>query len=245
MYDYDIVTINHSESETKIWLHYIRKNCPGANVILLNDTKPFPRYRCSGKMGFLAHDKYKTQHIIYLDTDTVVFKDLGFVFDEMNDNSWGCSTVFAATDGMFFYNKGNRRQDAITACEYYDIPIEKLYHPLTGMLVFKNIIRAFPEIYTAWYEAFKLFKVKNLFEAYPPIDEAAFFFAEKLALPENSRWDIPAEIHNNLAKCKEYKHRIKPPFYTAAPIPPWPAVLHYHKPIFLNSVGFGYLLNVD
>ena len=105
---YDIVSVGWNKRQADIWLYYINKHCPEAHVTLIPDNRPIPWCWSSGKIDCFKQ-KFKTDKIIYMDTDCIVTADLFHIFKDMGNCIIGLSDKI--TPRPYFKKKqtGKRR----------------------------------------------------------------------------------------------------------------------------------------
>ena len=87
---YEIISVDWNPEQTKIWRYWISKNCPTAKVYMIPDRRPF-RFCWSGAKIDCWLYGFEGKRVIYLDTDTVVTRDMEEVFDMMGDCPIGAS----------------------------------------------------------------------------------------------------------------------------------------------------------
>jgi alpha-N-acetylglucosamine transferase len=208
---YDIVSVDWKPEQTKLWLHYVEKNCPEAHVTLIPDEKPIPWCWSSGKINCFKQ-KFQTDKIIYLDTDTIVTEDLGFIFSNMGHAWLGLSSKIP----IYPFNK---RKDVVEKLKHLGKPPT---HYSTGMIVLNGIsgtqVAQFVQL---WEEM--LSELKPYIKGNRYADEISMSYVATLA----QVWDIPLEIHGNVCG-KRY-------FGEAST----PSVIHYHREKRLGQFGLG------
>lgn len=208
---YDIVSVDWKPEQTKLWLHYIEKNCPEAHVTLIPDEKPIPWCWSGGKINCFKQ-KFQTDKIIYLDTDTVVTEDLGFIFSNMDKTWLGLSSKIPI-------RPFNKRADLMAKLRHLGkAPV----HYSSGMVVLNGISGGqLTQFAGLWEEMCNELRASIGKGAY--MDEIALSYVASLA----AVWDIPLEVHGNICGKKYFGNAETP------------SVIHYHKPRRLEQFGMG------
>lgn len=216
---YDIITVDWKPKETRIWRHYVEKNCPTANIYTIKDTKPYPWNWASGKLNVFDYPLSHPDRFIYLDTDTIVTTDLEPIFDMMGDAQLSAS-------GSITPDHLRLKEDTMMLEELglAEVPV----HYNSGFTVWKGIDPA--EISIHWKALYE-------FEYMRPMRKARTFnefcLSYMVAFLGLKVWDQPANVHANL--CGRYTN------YNRGD---GAMVIHYHKPERLDLVRLGGLLNV-
>ena len=224
---YDIISCSWHYQQTKVWLHHVRKHCPDAAIHLIPDSKPVPWCWSGGKLDCFSYDKFKTNRVIYMDTDTIVTKDLDFVFDDMEDRKVGLSSRIEIkpfdkqNHGIKWIQKMSRH------CNWHFRPI----HYSSGMMVFKDT-----SLYDLWQPWFSMMFYKPFLEickGYALAEEASLAFVVPQLYKEEEIYHIPYETHGNLLGGRKW-------FGGAE----YAAVIHYHKTIRLKKHGLEKFLEI-
>lgn len=222
MSSYTIVTCDWEPNQTKMWLHYVEKNCPTAQVITVPDTKPVPHCWSGGKLNcFCSETVDKMDHpdrVIYMDTDTVVLKDPEPVFDMMGDCFVGSSL------GIIPNSLINRVTNSFKGKGFY-IGSPYVHYP-SGFLSFLGMPMGF--IYSPWLEYLKNPTIRGILRGNIVYEEVCLSMVMKdLGLTQKT-YDIPLSFHGNLLGKKEFG---------GAELP-W--IVHYHNLARLRKFGMGH-----
>jgi len=222
---FDLISVNWNEEQARVWLHWVKRHCPTAAVHLVKDTKPVPWCWSSGKLNCFKYDDFQTDRIIYLDTDTIVTKDLEFVFDEMGD----CCVGLSSDIEIYKFHKVMRKQvESFSAFYDYNWP-PKAWS--SGMMVLKGMDPM--ELHEGWMHTMLFPPFRKIFPRHQLLDEIALGLWLTNWLPkEDMIWDIPKPVHGNV---------IKKPDFGGAKVP---AVIHYHKPERLKRNGMDKWLKI-
>ena len=169
---------------------------------------------------------FKGRRIIYLDTDTIVTRDLEGVFDLMGDAPLGVSQRLK--DDRLQGRFGHLMPRLAEAFEYRMEPP----NISTGMVVCNNFD---PElIYGMWAEVMGHELFVELLGKHMTTEEYAIAIACARMFDDPAKvWDIPHEIHGNIYK--------KNKNFGEAEVP-W--VMHYHRPGWAKWHGIEEWLNV-
>ena len=223
---YEIITVDWNPTQTKIWKFWIAKNCPTAKVYTIPDRRPF-RYCWSGAKVDCWLYGFKGRRIIYLDTDTIVTRDMEEVFDMMGDRPLGASTNLK-TDRMA--NKFSHLMPQFK--EEMGLLMDLPPNISSGMLVCNNYD---PElIYGMWVEAMEHPLFHKYLKGHYTCEEYAISLGYAATFPDKeSLWEIPNEIHGNLYYRKKQFGKVERPM-----------VIHYHRPKWAPYHGIEELLNV-
>ena len=214
---YDITSVDWNPEQTKLWLHYVKKNCPEAYVTLIPDEKPVPWCWSGGKLNCFRQ-KFETDKIIYIDTDTIVTEDLGFIFANMGDNWLGLSSKIP----LIPFNK---RPDMKKKLAHLGkLPI----HYSSGMVSLNGISGAQAEQFTGLWEEI-MTELKKIIGKEHYMDEIALSYVASLA----AVWDILLEVHGNICRKK---------YFGSAETP---SVIHYHRTKRLDQAGMGGYLCIE
>ena len=81
---YEIITVDWNPEQTRIWRYWVNKHCPTAKVYTIQDTKPVPWCWSGGKINCFLYG-FETDRVMYMDTDTIVTRDLEPLFEMMGD----------------------------------------------------------------------------------------------------------------------------------------------------------------
>lgn len=211
---YTIVTCDWNPTQTKMWLHYVEKNCPNAQILLIPDIKPVPFCWSSGKLGCFFQDTMDRMHhrnkLIYLDTDTIVLRDLYPLFEKMGDCFIG-SGLSIVPDSLIKAMKKNH---------------PGYLHLSSGMLLFNDMRLSI--LSREWMrlmfseKIIKEYKWHSLYEEY-----CLSLAVENIGLKKYV-WDIPLSIHGNILSGCKFGGESKP----------W--VIHYHNLARLWKFGLGH-----
>jgi hypothetical protein len=224
---YDIVTCDWNAEQTRIWRHYVEKNCPDANIVTVPDEKPVPWCWSGGKLNcFRDPSLFRTDRIIYLDTDTIVTEDLGFVFKEMGRAKIGLSHKIEV---LKIHIRKKDKVRALAGCFAARSPLE---HPSSGMIILKGTSPR--DLYDGWFGVMEYRPFVRQFKGFPLADEASLMFWVSSYFLPHEVWDIPLQIHANLRK----KGHLDSGGRNV------PSVIHYHAAKRLISHGLGGYLRV-
>lgn len=229
---YTIATVDWNKEQTKVWEGFVRDKCPAADVVKIKDQRPFPDIPVAGILG-VFDEPFKTDHVAYLDTDTIVFKDLEPLFEFMGSRyKIGITSQFA-----MFPDQGTFKQ---------------LYTPV---LLFNDCRDRIPLLGKALRKTIKEMYSKELYlHKIDMYTEVAISHCLYDVFAEDEIWDFPSEIVTNIVPTNasgllsNYKvflpaswcHRSK--VAMSQEIPPFPYILHYHDKRYLDAFGLGGLL---
>jgi len=226
MSDYEIITVNWQPKQTAIWLHYVEKNCPDAKVYTIPDDKPVPWCWSGGKINCFAWP-FETKRVIYLDTDTLVTRDLGFVFDEMQGACIGLSSEIE----IFKFHITMRPQVEKFGKRGYEYNWPPCAFS-SGMMVLKGYDAT--ALYAGWLNTMQWPPFLELFGKHTLADEIGLglWLAHDLESADDV-WHIPVEVHGNVLGGKTHFGKVETP-----------AVIHYHKEARLRKAGLGKWLDM-
>lgn len=242
---YDIVTVDWHPEQTKIWKHYVHKNCPDAAISLVKDTKPLHKITCGMKPKALLYPKFKTGKVVYLDTDTIVTEDLGHLFQEMGDKLFG--VTFGFNSSGFTKSKRPKALSDMGWAEKAFKPNNKVRHYFNGMMLFNGFGVRAEKFALDWFNALESFQDNDRFLEERINDEIAMAYVVHRHYPPETIWEIPLSVHCNIAKTTKaggcYPHFSRG-YGASVKIPPLPHVLHYHGREFLQPFGLEKLLDI-
>lgn len=229
---YDIITVDWNPEQTRIWRHYVEKNCPTANIITIPDNKPIPWNWSSGKIDCFKYEFSHPGRVVYMDTDVIVTGDVEPWVDETQRQ--GCD--MSASTLLPKVGKPKNwfhRFPEITekACSLFDVD-RFPRHFSTGFMVF--IDYDFDGLHEGWMRSMELPKFREMLQKTLVYEE--FAFSLWIESQDDKVLDMPLEIHGNLLGNVKY-------FGTCTNENP-PLVLHYHKPPRLIKAGLKGFLNV-
>ena len=214
---YDIISVDWNPGQTDLWLHYVKKNCPEAYVTLIPDEKPIPRNWASGKINCFEQD-FETEKVIYMDTDTIVTRDLGFVFKELGSRLVGAATAPSIRP----FHERKHVVDALRPLAL-NLGMKGLPgHYNSGFIVTNMPKEGLPLFAAAWKHMYTT--VGKYLKDDHYMNEITLSFLLESSLDP---WDIPPEIHGNVCGRKI--------FGTSAE----PAVIHYHREERLGRFELG------
>ena len=214
MTDYSIVSVDWKPEQTKLWLHHVKKNCPDAEIVLIKDEKPIPWNWASGKINCFKQ-KFATDRIIYMDTDTIVTRDLGFIFDNMGEATVGATSAIPI-------HPFNKRRDIIKALK----PLGPLpTHFSTGLIALQA--KNPPAFASLWQDMYPVIRKHLPGDHY--MNEITFSYLVR----EMNTHDIPLEVHGNICGKKYFGNT------------EIPAVIHYHKPARLRNFGLDKYIDIN
>lgn len=223
MKHYDIITVDWSPPQTKIWKHWIKLNCPNAFVHTIPDTKPIHYNWASGKLNCFRYPDFKTDKVLYLDTDTIVTKDPVHVFDDMG------SSIIALSNNLTD-NPQHGIDEVARKIKIIENQIDFLFPPehfSSGMMALKREHLSW--LYESWYWMMQQRIFKNLFEKDIPAGEIALMFVLASTLDRDQIYNIPLEVHGVLEKDRKRFGETE-----------LPEVMHYHNLGLLNKHGYDY-----
>lgn len=213
---YDIITVDWNPEQTRMWRHYVEKNCPTANVITIPDDRAWYFCWSSAKLNCFRYPFEHPARVIYMDTDTVVSKDLEYLFDKVGDNFFGLTIRHHATH--LLYGIAN----------ILKIPRKECVYLSTGLIVLNGYPPA--RLYSGWYGLGLHPEIKR-FMSNKTFDEKVFTFWVISDRCMGKIWEIPTSIHGNILGSKiDFEKGTLPD------------VLHYHNPNRLRNAGFGDLI---
>ncbi len=225
---YEIVTVDYIPEQTRVWRHWVNKNCPGVKVHTIPDRRPFRRCWSGAKIECWMYG-FEGRRIIYLDTDTIVTRDMEEVFDLMGDAKIAASTELKQ-------DRLKRKFPEVVEELRTDWKRFRIYNPpntSSGMVVLKDFD---PELFFGmWAEVMEdpIFGKKLL--GHYTSEEYALSLAIARNFPIKHFWSIPHRIHGNVFYRKTNFGGANPPM-----------VIHYHKPLWLMWLGMEeYLLDAD
>jgi len=224
MSTYDLVTVDWNHNQTRLWLYHVRKHCPTANIVLVPDTKLFPWNWSSGKLAcFFEPEGVKhPSRFIYMDTDTIVTRDLEEAFDLQGDAPLGMSSAIPGMVSMSRWSKVQRGREMLDA-EFGLGRDNQPVHFSSGFMVLKNT--SAEDLGEKWRSAMEYPPLRRQFSRHRCYEEIALSYV--VAADRTPVWHMPLEIHGNiLRKCYFGNARE-------------PLVIHYHKPERLRAQKLG------
>lgn len=220
--NFDLVTCNWNPAQTKIWMFHVKQHCPTAHIVLVPDTKPIPWNWSSGKLNCFAdlpELKYPGR-FIYMDTDTIVTRDIAEVFDLMDSPVAASSAIPATAPSMSAWAQDPRGRESIdVAFEIFrDHPP---IHYSSGFLAIQGSALTPAELGFRWRSAMEYPLLRARFSRHRCYEEIALSYV--LATDRIPVWDMPLEIHGNILRRTHFGH-------TRTPM-----VIHYHNPRRLRA----------
>jgi len=211
---YDLVTVNWNPRQTELWMFHVKRSCPGANVVLIDDGKPFPWCWSSGKLNCFADfpGLRNPGRFVYMDTDTIVTRDVGEVFELMGDAKLAASSAVPSnTMNAWARSEGERKNVDVAFELSRDHPP---VHYSSGFMVLKDYPPA--DLGFKWSSAMAYEPLRATFGRHRCYEEIALSYV--IAADRIPLWDMPLEIHGNLlGRHKCFGH-------TRTPM-----VIHYHN----------------
>ena len=230
---YHITTVDWNPEQTTLWLHHLRKNCRDFSVSLLPNVRRFASCWSSPKLNCL-NQEFDTQHVIYMDTDTIVTRDLWEMFEWMGDAELGLSLCLGTKQSLHALTKPHG-EEILSSFGLSKFP----RRVPTGLMVFNKISPK--TIYDGWCEAFS-----KIDAGWPDLpgkwgqeregwsNEVSFSFW--LARQRMRIKDIPKEFHHYLLSNDTYISRCKT----------LPMIIHYHSRLDrVRRAGLDYLLSIE
>ena len=215
---YEIISCDWNKEQTVLWMRWIIKNCPTANIYTIPDTTPVPGCWSCGKLNCFTHE-FETDRIMYMDTDTIVTRDLEPLWDEMGD----CKFAASSKIPLFRLETGKRKQinDARKQMNFKHDPIGWS----SGMLMLKGYDPK--RLYEGWIKIMRSPDFQRGFGRNQLTEEFALSLFMACEFEKEEIWDIPLEVHGNICGGRHFG---------GAKVP---AVIHYHKPVRLRKEGLG------
>lgn len=215
---YTITTVDWNEEQTERWLKFVNKNCPTANVVLVPDTKPIHWSWSAGKLNCFNQLHKAPDRIIYMDTDTLVFEDMEYIFEVMDGN-------VGAPLFHWYLNGCKKNGPQFAKSKEIEIRVgakpNSFMHWNTGMIIL-NGYDPF-RLYANWMLAFRFHEVTST--RWRQSEETAFSVA-MLMDPDIKMYEIPMEFHGNVLGSKVQFGDAKKP-----------TSVHYHKTERLKRRG--------
>jgi len=224
-----IVCVDWNERQTRTWLYHVMKNCPTAQIITVPDIKLVPGCRSCGKMMALASEKLRRpDRFIFLDSDTIVLKDLAPVFDMMGDRHVGVSLKSTPDNTLLTHRRfGAYRRTIEGACKLFGKEANPIYY-MSGMIVLKD---SEPLVFAhGWANITGLIKGVSTSDYF--YDEITLCLWLAFWFEEHEIWAIPPRVHDDGWLRRPQKPH---PFEDI-----W--VLHYHKELRLKNNELGDLI---
>ena len=212
--EYTIVGVDYNERETVPWLKFIADNCPRAQVVTINDTRPVGGCTtCAKMLTFNMQNIARPDRVIFLDSDTLVFKDLGPVFSIMGKSVVGVSLKDRTEMDLFeFHRFASLRLPLHDAMRVLGIEKKPTYY-MSGMIVLKG---ADPRVFAHGWA-----NMTNILNKIPPqnfyYDEITLSFWLAAYFDEENIWRIPGNVHDDGWLRSEQDYRFEDIW-----------VLHYH-----------------
>ncbi|MDY6935644.1 MAG: hypothetical protein SVZ03_15660 [Spirochaetota bacterium] len=193
MSKYDIITVDWNAEQTELWLYYVERHCPDSRIILIPDEKPIPWCWSGGKLNCFKQ-KFESHRIIYMDTDTIVFRDMYPIFEMMDEALLGFSTKIISHSSDYRNRKGSICNDLIMLSNFFGfrkLPI----HRSTGMIILNKYDPL--RLYEGWKLMFDYVSSFNNIKDDPFVDEIAMSYWIAYDSNEDGKgiWDIPLDIH--------------------------------------------------
>ena len=222
---YEIITVSWNPEQTRIWRHWVNKNCPTAKVYTIPDRKPFRRCWSGGKIDCWLYG-FEGKRVIYLDTDTIVTTDLEPVFDMMGDAKIAVSLELKQ-DRL-------KRKFGPVVEQFRERGPFRIHNPpniSSGMIALKDYD---PELlYGMWADIMNdaLF-IEELMGHYTS-EEYAIALAVARMFRIKDVWPLPGHVHGNIHHGNKQFGGTKRPM-----------VIHYHRPAWLVRHHLEEYLNV-
>ena len=223
---YDIITVDWDRPQTALWRKHVERHCPTANIITIPDAKPIKWNWSSGKINCFKYDFPHPGRVMYLDTDTLVTRDLSEMWSIMEEGDWemaaSSSIPMMGQKRSFLHRKKDRLDPVNKAFGLEEVPV----HWSTGFMVFRDY--PLMDLYQKWlwameYPVFKSLKGARVFEE--------FAFSYVVAADKTRIWPMPGSIHGNIVSSRAFFGRL--------PKDKKPLVVHYHKINRLKKLGLG------
>ena len=189
---YDIISVDWDHKQTEIWLHYVEKNCPEAHVTLIPDSRPIPWSWSGGKLDCFKQD-FKTDKIIYMDTDTIVTKDLYHVFEDMGDCTIGLSDEITPKP---YHISNAQAKKGIAEMWRLLSPHFPPEHFSSGMIVVRGDYA--PRLYERWMAMMIYPPFLELFKGFKLAEEMSLMCIMANDFEREQIYNIPLEVHGNL-----------------------------------------------
>jgi hypothetical protein len=236
MVKYDIVTVDWNKDQTALWRRHVERVCQDYNLIIIPEKRRFPSCWSSPKLYCLV-EEFQTDRVVYMDTDTIVTRDLGELFRAMGDAELGLSMYLGKQERLERQCGGGECVKEIA--KHFGIRGPVTHCP-TGLMVFKGM--DIERVYMDWCTAFSIIETN-----WPHLPEAAgtkregwsnevpfsFWLTSRYSNRWDAVWDIGPPYHTYLVGNEA------PPRQTE----PIPMILHYHsRPERLKKTGYGWAL---
>jgi hypothetical protein len=234
MAKYTIASVDWNTKQTELWLHHIKKNCHDYEILLIPEKRRFENCWSSPKL-YCFDRAVETEWFVYLDTDTIVTRDLAELFEDMGDSEVGVSVYLGADKRMRAY-VGNDRK----AIEKYFALSKPVVHVPTGIVALKGLSPSV--VYREWCSIFDMIDTKwpelskrAGTKIYGWSNEVSFSFWLSWRYQDcwDKVYDIGKPLHYYLlSRNKELKKMEQ-----------LPMILHYHsRHVRLKQAGLGHLL---
>ena len=232
---YSICTVDWNPEQTKVWLHNIEKYCNNYELRMCCDDRPIKGSWDSPKLNCLE-DKFNTDKVIYMDTDTIVTRDLYEMFEVQGERTLGASLCLGSVKRLNLICGGRDNNNALA--KHFGIG-GSAFHVPSGLLVFNGIDTQ--DFYDKWMSAYRDIE-KNFTNISGKADVnwcsevPLSFIVSKMYLPNmDDLWAIPTKYHYYLLNGDT----------KARAMVPAPLILHYHSIMKrVSSAGFGKYLEV-
>jgi hypothetical protein len=237
MVKYDIVTVDWNKKQTALWRKHIERTCRGYNLIIIPEKRRFPSCWSSPKLYCLIQ-KFRTPRVIYMDTDTIVTRDLGELFKKMGDAELGLSMYLGKQSRL--EGQAGGKAGVADIAKSFGIQGEVTHAP-TGLMVFNGM--DLQRVYDEWCTAFAVIE-----KGWPHLPRAAgnknwegwsnevpfsFWLTSRYAGRWGAVWDIGPEYHWYLLGDDKRLRQTQPT----------PMIIHYHsRPERLGQAGLGWAL---
>jgi hypothetical protein len=222
-----VISVDWNSPQTEFWLHYLKKNCPTANIILIDDAKPMNWNWSSGKINCFKYDFPHPERVIYMDTDTIVTRDLEPLF-EMYPASLAGSLFIPMMSPLHPRSRYGQKEDIAQCTRAFGLQ-KNPRHWSTGFLMLQNY--PLMRLYEEWLAGMDFSKLKVAFKRCRVYEELVFsYVVERMAREGYNLAELPHEIHGNIMSgerdfgtCREEKNEL-------------PYVIHYHQTRRLRQV---------
>jgi len=167
------VTVDWNRRQTDRWLHYVGKNCSSYELAVIPDYKQYPDCRGAGKIRCFA-EKFATDKIIYIDTDTIINEDLFILFDMMSKNDHAIGFSYPDRKNRDFKQRKTPKshQDALALNK--KMSLDEVHWYPTGII----ILNGFPpaQLYAGLTRLMASFEIHDYFKGDDHRDEYAFSY---------------------------------------------------------------------
>jgi hypothetical protein len=200
---------------------------------MIPDLKPFPKSWSGGKVSCFAQD-FETERIIYVDTDTIITKDLEPIFDYMDQEGYDIGlSLRIGGQGRWVYLAGSMSVVRRIAAE---LRLNNHIRQTPTGVMFLNGLDP-KRMYEEWCEMYRYLE-----KAHPYLTRGkwsnevpfAFWLAARYQGNMEKVWDLPHKVHHQLYSRDKY----------GLDKSDLPFIIHYHQPRRLQANGLGHLTRV-